>query len=61
MFPYETYYVLATDTELQRLYNFVSEHLSGEMSYDPTEDICSSQFRDPHARSSAATRRSALF
>jgi hypothetical protein len=29
MFPYETYYVLATDTDLQRLYNG-SEHLSGD-------------------------------
>jgi hypothetical protein len=26
MFPYETYYILATDAELERLYNLSSEH-----------------------------------
>lgn len=30
MFPYETYYVLATDDELEQLYNLSSNHVAGD-------------------------------
>ena len=30
MFPYETYYVLATDNEFEDLYNLSSEHVADD-------------------------------